>query len=192
MKTEMTDAERDLFLQEVEALAAEGTPTGAAVVKDDREADYLVKLILRNEREAERLYKIAETQIEEINEKRWAIQRELSSKNEFLKRRLEEYFERLDEKVTTLTQSSYRLLSGKLIKKKMNPEYIRSDPDIIAFCQDDQDKAGFLKISTSLRWEELKKNVKVIDGKCYLSETGEEVPGINVVERPPVFIVKEG
>ena len=104
-----------------------------------------------------------------------------------LERMLAEYFATIPHKKTK-TQESYALKNGKLILKTQNPEFKRDDKTVIEWLKKN-DGAQYVKVKEELAWSELKANAAVLDGKLF-SEDGEEIPGIEVVERPAKFIVE--
>ena len=136
--------------------------------------------------------------IRELNEERdelveWYKQKtkEIKDQTAFdianIERELGEYFKTVPHHKTK-TQESYQLPGAKLILKKQNPEYKRNDDDVIAWLKS---KMGgkYVKVEESLDWDGLKKNSAALDGRLW-SEDGEEIPGIEVVNREPKFVVE--
>jgi phage host-nuclease inhibitor protein Gam len=100
---------------------------------------------------------------------------------------LADYFESVPHKQTK-TQESYTLPGGKLILKTQNPEYKRDDKTVIEWLK--QNNGGeFIKVTESLAWADLKAKTAVLNGKLF-SEDGEEIPGVEIIEREPKFIVE--
>lgn len=104
-----------------------------------------------------------------------------------LERMLAEYFASVPHKKTK-TQESYALPGGKLVMKTQNPEYKRDDKAVIDWLK--ANKPGqFVKVKEELDWAGLKAATGVF-GATVVDENGEIIPGIEVVEREPKFIVE--
>lgn len=110
------------------------------------------------------------------------------AKIERMKYFLEKYFWTLPHKETK-TQSSYALPSGKLVVKRQGPEYERNDDEIIDWMAEHGDELHFIKVKQSVDWAEFKKVLTQV-GENMVTEDGEVVPGIKVVDRPDVFKVE--
>ena len=103
-----------------------------------------------------------------------------------LENMLAEYFATVPHKKTK-TQESYALKGGKLILKIQNPEYKRDDNAVIEWLKQNGGER-FVKIEEKLDWAGLKESGASLDGK-FFSEDGEEIPGIEVINREPKFVV---
>ena len=103
-----------------------------------------------------------------------------------LEKMLFEYFATVPHRETK-TQSVYNLPTGKLYAKKQNAEFVRDDKAVIAWLKEN-DGNGFIKIEEKLDWDNLKKSGAVVGGRMFTAD-GEEIPGIEVVDRGPVFYV---
>lgn len=100
---------------------------------------------------------------------------------------LERYFNTVPHKKTK-TQESYSLPGGKMVLKRQNPEYKRDEKVAIAWLKEngcDQ----YIKVSESLDWATLKGDTIVSGGKIFTTD-GEEIPGIEVIDRPEKFTVE--
>ncbi len=104
-----------------------------------------------------------------------------------LERMLAEYFASVPHKKTK-TQESYALPGGKLVMKLQNPEYRRDDATVIAWLKANGGEQ-YIKTKEELAWADLKANSAALGGKLF-SEDGEEIPGIEVVEREAKFVVE--
>lgn len=105
---------------------------------------------------------------------------------------LQSYFEKVPHK-TTKTQENYALPSGKLVVKQQEPEYTRNDESVIEWLKANG-KDKYVKTKEVLDWSGLKKTLTVL-GAFAADENGVIIPGIDVMEREPVFKVelkKEG
>ena len=104
-----------------------------------------------------------------------------------LERMLAEYFAIVPHKKTK-TQETYALKGGKLILKTQNPEYKRDDKIVIDWLKQNG-QPQFVKVKEELDWSGLKGATAVLEGHI-VTEDGEIVPGVDVVEREPKFMVE--
>lgn len=104
-----------------------------------------------------------------------------------LERMLGEFFLTVPHKKTK-TQESYSLPGGKLILKTQNPEYKRDDKKVIEWLK--QNNGGqFVKVKEELDWSGLKAVTGTFEGNV-VTEDGEVIPGIEVINREAKFIVE--
>lgn len=104
-----------------------------------------------------------------------------------LERMLSDYFQTVPHKQTK-TQESYTLPGGKLVLKLQNPEYKRDDSTVIEWLKANG-LEQFVKIEEKLDWAGLKSRTAAMGGKLF-SEDGEEIPGVEVIDRPEKFVVE--
>ena len=88
----------------------------------------------------------------------------------------------------TKTMMKYRLPSGELVKKFKAPEFKRNNDKLVKWLEDNQ-MDEYIEVKKQPKWKELKKAVKVING-AVVTEDGEIVEGVEVVERAPEFKVE--
>lgn len=101
---------------------------------------------------------------------------------------LQRYFDSVPHRVTD-TQENYSLPSGKLVFKHQEPEYQRTDDDVIKWLDENTSAPDrFVKTKRTLNWQELKKHITVV-GEAVADEDGQIMP-IKVVTRPDVFKVE--
>lgn len=107
------------------------------------------------------------------------------------------YFDTVPHKKAKASES-YSFPGGKLILKRQDPEYKRDEKTAIEWLKQNGG-AQFVKTKEELAWKELKESCAgVVDGKVVLrdeiTEDGEiiqiTVPGIEVIEREPKFVVE--
>lgn len=104
-----------------------------------------------------------------------------------LERMLLDYFASVPHKKTK-TQESYKLPCGKLVLKTQNPEYKRDDKTVIEWLKlNGQD--NFVKVKEELDWAGLKEATEIFNGHI-VTEDGEIVPGVEVVDREAKFVVE--
>ena len=153
------------------------------VIDNDVKAEWALRRI--RERAAER-DRILETSWEIIESYKAVIQTEsdrAADEIAGLEGLLMQYFATVEHGATK-TQETYRLPTGKL---KMKLAFERMLPDeetlIIAF-------PDFTERKPTLKWGELKKRLRIVDGKAIDTETGEIVQGVSIEAVPPKFIVE--
>lgn len=100
---------------------------------------------------------------------------------------LQRYFESVPHKVTK-TQENYALPSGKLVFKHQEPEYRRTDADVIDWLKKNGGEK-YIVTKEALNWAEMKRKLNVI-GSTVADEDGQIIPCIEVVERPDIFKVE--
>lgn len=152
----------------------------AFVVDSDAKAAWALQKIAEARADRDAWVKWYEDKIAEIK-----AQTDFDTMN--LERMLMEYFQTVPHKKTK-TQESYALKNGKLIMKLQNPEYKRDEKTVIAWLKKNGGER-FVKVKEELDWSGLKAKTAVLDGKLW-SEDGEEIPGVEVIEREAKFIVE--
>ena len=117
--------------------------------------------------------------------------REITEQTEFdtmnLEHMLADYFATVPHKKTK-TQESYKLPGGKLVLKTQDPEYKRDDKEVIAWAKANN-LGQYVKVKEELAWSELKSATEVFEGHI-VTEEGEIVPGVEVVNRDAKFSVE--
>ena len=83
----------------------------------------------------------------------------------------------------------YRLPSGEIVKKYPNPEFRRDNNKLLDWIK--ANGLDYVEVKESPKWGELKKITKVMNGQV-VTEDGEIVEGVEVIEREPVLEFKEG
>lgn len=139
------------------------------------------------------LKKIAEARADRDRWVAWYTDKiaEIKAQTDFdtmnLENMLAEYFATVPHKKTK-TQESYKLPGGKLVLKTQNPEFKRDDGKVIEWLKKNN-MPQFVKIEETLAWKELKDATAVFEGHI-VTEDGEIVPGIDVVDREAKFVVE--
>jgi hypothetical protein len=150
------------------------------VIDTDAKAEWALDKIREARADRDRWVKWYTDKIAEITE-----QTDFNTMN--LERLLAEYFATVPHKKTK-TQESYSLPGGKLVMKRQNPEYKRDDKTVIEWAKTNG-QAQYVKVTESLDWAGLKSATGVFNGQI-VTEDGEVVPGVEVIERPEKFIVE--
>ena len=150
------------------------------IIDTDAKAEWALKKIAEARADRDAWVKWYEEKIEQIK-----AQTDFDTMN--LERMLSDYFATVPHKKTK-TQETYTLPGGKLILKTQNPEYKRDDKKVIEWLK--QNNGGqYIKVKEELAWADLKANAAVLNGKLF-SEDGEEIPGVEIVDREPKFVVE--
>jgi len=154
-------------------------------IKDDRGAEYALKRIRETQAEVDVFRVYYDEQIRRMQERADGIR-------SFYTGHLERYFNGVPHKSTKTTES-YELPSAKLVLKQQAPEFVRDEDKILEWLKQ-SGETQFIKVKETPNWAELKKNVDVSGCDCIYKDTGEIVPGVEVVPREPKFDVnfKEG
>lgn len=171
------------------ALAAAHDPT-AFEIDNDVTADLMLREVVKNNQERDRLMKLADDMIGQYQAHKASIAAEFEHKNEWNLTALRNYFAKV-EKRETKTQASYRLLSGRLVQKKRQPTYIWNESELTAWASANAPEFVQERTTKYLDWAWLKKELTVTDGQAYFTGTGEAIP-VTVEDRPDEFIVEGG
>ena len=160
-------------------------------VTNDEEAEWLIEKFNEEMLEKARYKESLKAKIESLQEKVRKLEEEERQTKEWRNSYLVEYFETIDDKFKkkTKTMEKYRLPSGSIIKKYPGPEFKRNDNELLGWIKSNELKE-YIEVKESPKWGELKKVTKVVSGQV-VTEDGEIVEGVEVVERPPVMEFKE-
>ena len=150
------------------------------VIDTDAKAEWALKKIAEARSDRDAWVKWYEDKIAEIK-----AQTDFNTMN--LERMLADYFATVPHKKTK-TQESYSLPGGKLVMKLQNPEFKRDDKTVIEWLKANQ-FTDFVKVEEKLSWADLKAATAIFEGHI-VTEDGEIVPGVDVIEREPKFVVE--
>lgn len=150
------------------------------VIDTDAKAEWALKKIKEAREDCERWVAWYKEQIKKMEE-----QTAFNTMN--LEHMLAAYFQTVPHK-STKTQESYALPGGKLVLKKQNAEYKRDDKAVIEWLKANGGEQ-FVNITEGLDWAGLKAKSAVVGGKLF-DENGEEIPGVEVIEREAKFVVE--
>ena len=154
----------------------------AFTVKDDGTAEWCLQKIREAQEDVQKWEAHYANQLQKVKD-------EAQKTIDYFTAKLEEYFDTVPRKATK-TQESYSLPTGKLIRKKQQPEYERDDNKLVPWLK--QNFMGQLvKVKESADWASLKTLVHVTpDGANVATDDGKIVPGVTVTQRPDVFKVE--
>jgi len=108
---------------------------------------------------------------------------------EFFENLLHEYHQQ--ELIKDKKAKTIKLPHGTLKMRAQQPQYHR-DPDVIREWAEANKPDVLIPQLPKLDWARLKKTVKPVGGKAIDAGTGEVIPGITVIDRPPKFSVEVG
>ena len=148
-------------------------------IDSDSKAEWAVKRIKEAEREQNRLLALVDEERAELDVREKEILDNYAKKTDGLKAMLEEYLRAQyakEEARETNTQITYQLLSGKLVYKKSGLELKQNADVLVNWCKEHLPDA--VKVTYTPKWEEIKKNIKVVDGIPVYAPTGEVVDGV--------------
>lgn len=155
-------------------------------ITDDKKADWAIEKVFEAEAERDRLIELANEKIKELTERKTKIAEACAAETSYLKYLLRMYFEGV-ETTTTKTQETYKLLSGKLVLKRQQPEFVRDDKVMVEWAK--SSAPNYIKVIESVNWADLKKSTLVDGNTVIYTETGEVVPGVVAKPRDDVFEV---
>lgn len=170
-----------------EILAPETEEKDTFVIDNDNKAEWALTVIKAEKADRDRLISVCEQKIQEYQEKIEQFKKQYESRTSYLISCLNQYFQTVPHK-TTKTQETYKLPSGTLKLKLPGVEYQRDDTKLVEWLKS-SGLNDFIQIKESPKWAELKKTVTV-NGDKVLTEDGEIVEGVTVVEKPAVFEVE--
>lgn len=150
------------------------------VIDSDAKALWALEKIRQARADRDRWVEWYQEKIKEITE-----QTDFDTMN--LEAMLADYFATVPHKKTK-TQESYSLPGAKLVMKTQNPEYKRDDKTVIEWLKANG-KAQFVKVTENLDWAGLKAETDSFEGHIVTGD-GEIVPGIEVINREPKFVVE--
>lgn len=175
---------------ENEIFAAMETEQEGFVIDNDQKASWALKIIKAETDEAGRLMQIADSQIEELVNKKMEIKEKLDHKTGYLKSLLYRYFETVQHKETK-TQESYKLLDGQLVFKKPSVKILKPEDDTALIGYLEQNQPEMVETVKKAAWGEFKKSLTITDdGGVVDMATGEVLDFIMAEEEPGKFDVK--
>ena len=194
--------ENQINLEMLDELESEFERNGSGFeIDSDDKAEWALQKIEENQKEFDRLSKLAENQIEQIKLKLEKAKTQNENSRCFFTEKLKTYFNNVEHKKTK-TQESYKLLSGTLVMKKGKDKIEKDDDELLIFIKQNN-LNDFIKTKESVSWSDFKKGLfiktkevedaetgEVVEVKCVVDADGNEVNGCTVVHTEDVFDVK--
>ena len=160
-------------------------------IENDKTADWAITQIQEAEAERDRLIALAESQIDDLNNKIEELKTKCENDTKYLRGCLAMYFETVPSKETK-TQKSYKLLAGTLIFKKPTTKIVHNDDNLLKYLEEN-DGNDYIKLKKSIDWAEFKKTLTVSDaGEIVDTELGTIIPteACTVEDVPASFTIK--
>lgn len=157
------------------------------VIDSDAKAEWALKKIRAAEEETDRLMALIVHEQMELEKKEKELMDKLEQDTGYLKHLLSEYMQTVKTK-STKTQSTYQLLSGKLVYKFPTMDYKRDEEKLLAWAESSQPE--LVKVKKSIDWAELKKKLVVTPSGAVATMDGEVIEAIQAEEKPGKFEVK--
>ena len=161
------------------------------VVDNEQKANWALRKIKQLQEKQKENAALAASEIRRIAEWERDVNGELQNNINFFTRLLSDYHRQVleqDPKAKTI-----KLPYGKLKMRAQQPEYIRDNDKLLAWLESKGTIGkAYIKITKSPHWGELKKRLRIAGDRMVDPETGEVVPGVEVVEREPKFSVEVG
>ena len=132
---------------------------------------------------------LARAEVERVQQWLDGETQKLKGDIEFFEGLLHEYHQqelKLDEKRKTI-----KLPHGTLKMRAQQPDYQRDDVKLKEWAEANK-RDVLIPQPPKLDWASLKKAIRPVDGKAIDVDTGEVIPGIAIVDRPPKFSVEVG
>lgn len=160
-------------------------------ITNDQDAEWLIDKVNEELIEKARFKESIINKIELLQEKLKKVEEEEQFIIERRNSYLIEYFETIPEKFKkkTKTQEKYRLPSGSIIKKYPKPEFKRNNDKLLNWIKANN-MNEYIEVKEAPKWGELKKTIQVV-GNQVVTEDGEIVEGVEVVEREPTIEFRE-
>lgn len=172
-----------------EMMAAQKSTNEAFVIDSDAKAEWALEKIKLAQEERDRLLDLVKLKETEIAERKTKIEAAYESDTDYLKQLLAAYMQTVPTK-NTKTQSTYKLLTGKLVMKKGGYEFERNEENLCEWLENNG-YSNFVKTERKSAWGDLKKSLTVEeDGTICVTETGEVVNGVTASRKPDEFDIK--
>lgn len=164
------------------------------IIDNDQKADWAIRKIKEAQEERDRLLKIAEERLAELNEQIEGINLAYENSANYFKGALRAYFEtEYVKKKETKTQQSYQLLSGKLVFKKPAVKIVKpKDETALMSYLEANEFNEFIETKKTTKWAEFKKTITIDEssGKVVSTDTGELLQFIETEQTEGQFDVK--
>ena len=162
-------------------------------IDSDLSADWTIRKIKAADAELERLKKVVNDEIQQLQEFLKKEQDKRDREVSFFESKLIAYFNEISKNAKeTKTQLSYKLPSGVLKMKKASKTFNYDKSKLLAVAEKNKDMGDYVKIKKDFDWAEFKKQLDIRGDKIIARETGEviELEGLSIIEKPAVFKVE--
>ena len=169
---------------------ASGKEDEGFVIDNDSKASWALRKIRHMKEKQKENEELAESQIEKIQKEIDEIKEWLDKENgkiqdniDFLKNKLKSYAMELKEENPDL--KTHNLPFGALKFRKRRPKWNYDEDKLLKFAKSSLQEA--VKVKKKVDKRKLKKKAKVVGNKAVITESGEIIEGVNIVQRPEKF-----
>lgn len=163
------------------------------VIDNDQKAEWALQKIAEIDNEYKRLADVCDKQIEMYASSKTAYKDKRDGDRGGLVAMLSDYFETVKAKATK-TQATYKLPTGKLVKKLEKADFVHDDKKLIEILENTE----FVEQLPKLKWAEFKKTLNIITSEneygevvnVVVNDDGEIVEGVTVEIKPATFDVE--
>jgi len=157
-------------------------------IENDNSADWALDKIRESQAEYKRLEMTVNNKISQLQAALQAEKEAMERELNFFQGKLAEYFETVPRKATK-TQETYKLPSGKLVKKYKAPKIERDNDKLVAWLEQN-DMPDLVKTEKKADWVTLKKETEIVGDRVISKHTGEVIEGVTAVPQNPEFRVE--
>lgn len=157
-------------------------------IENDSQADWALDMIRERQAEYRRFEMVVNDKITQLQEVLKIEKENMQYNVGFFQSKLAQYFEAVPKKKTK-TQETYKLPSGRLVKKFKNPKIVRDDEKLVEWLER-SGMTDLVKIKKSADWATLKKETEVVGERVVSKHTGEVIEGVTAIEQAPEFKVE--
>lgn len=157
------------------------------VIDSDEKAQWAVEKIRDEKIEKERIQKLIDSKIKQLEEKKQKVEETFENQTSWLKSMLYQYMLTVKTK-STKTQCKYKLLDAELIIKKATKTIKKPDEETLAKLLNNTEFEETFEVK-KYDWANFKKQLKIEDDKVVNEKTG-EILEINLSETDEKFEVK--
>ena len=155
-------------------------------ITDDGLAEGALKKILEAKKEHKRLTELVDAERERLDAKQSKIDSRYENETGYLLSKLNIYIDSVETKKTK-TQETYRLLSGKLVRKFAKQKLTPDKNALLEWCK--QNAPDCIKHTEEAMWSEVKGKFAIVEGGVICTDTGEFVTCVGVEDTPASFDV---
>ena len=155
-------------------------------ITDDAVAEWALKKVLEAKKEQNRLTELVNAERERLDLKQREIDKRYENETAFLLSKLHLYLNSVETKKTK-TQETYRLLSGKLVRKFAKQKLVPDKVALLEWCK--QNAPDCVKHTEEAMWSEVKGKFNIVGDSVICTDTGECVTCVGVEETPATFDV---
>ncbi len=157
-------------------------------IENDSQADWALDKIREAQAEYRRFEMVVNDKIAQLQTALAAEKEKTESEVSFFQGKLAQYFETVPRKKTK-TQETYKLPSGRLVKKYRAPKIVRDNDKLVEWLEQNG-MTELVKIQKSPDWATLKNDTEISGEVVVSKHTGEVIPGVTAVPQNPEFKVE--